>query len=221
MAIFDPSSHRIRIDAAQLADALAKRVQDADQVDLAKAREVAGEALRDAADLARDSFDRTAERARSLVARLERELPDTDKDRYDRAYARGRVQARSIYLAVGIAAGVTVGIAAAALLDPRHGPRRRARIAGGARGLACGLRERVTSTARLARERAMTVAEDRGLAEPDVDVPRVPSEETAPIVPPASAVDQPPVTLPAGAVPVMVVDPAAVPATDDPATAPS
>jgi len=39
---------------------------------------------------------------RALVARLERDLPDTDRDRYDRAYARGWIQARSTFLAVGL-----------------------------------------------------------------------------------------------------------------------
>ena len=51
---------------------------------------------------------------RALIAGLDRELPDTDRDRYARAYARGRAQGRSKYLAVGIAAGVTTGIVAAA-----------------------------------------------------------------------------------------------------------
>jgi hypothetical protein len=252
-----PGTRRIRIDTTQLADALAKRVPDADQIDLGKAREVAGEALRDAAVMARESLDRAAGRARDLrgdvahagdriaadnplddlgqriralastdairaiVARLERDLPDTDRDRYDRAYTRGRVQARSLYLALGIAAGVAAGVAAAALLDPRHGKERRERIA----AAAAGLRGRASATFDVARERAMIAAQDRGLAARDVDVtaapaPSEPSIDAATAGTEALAVtaDVPPVTLPADAVPVMVVDPAAIPATDDAAT---
>ena len=67
---------------------------------------------------------------RALIARLERELPDTDRDRYARAFARGRAQGRSKYLAVGIVAGVTTGIVAALLLEPGHGKERRDRIGG-------------------------------------------------------------------------------------------
>ena len=154
---------RIRIDATRFADELARRLPDADQFDITKARETAGIAVHDAADRARESFDQAAELVRvlrsdiahagdkvqadgpldevgqrlravasttairALIARLERELPDTDRDRYARAFARGRAQGRSKYLAVGIAAGVTAGIvaAAAARAGTRQGAPRR------------------------------------------------------------------------------------------------
>jgi hypothetical protein len=224
MTILDPAgaTRRIRIDAAQFADELAKRVPDTDQIDLGKARDAAGEAVHDAAALARVTLDDLVERLRTIastttmravVARLEKELPETDRDRYDRAYARGRVQARSIYLAVGIAAGVTAGVAAAALLDPRHGKERRDRIARRTGELTAGLRSRATSTARMAQDRAKAVARDRGLAEPEVDVPGT-TGLAAPADPSAGTTETAPVTLPEGAVPVMA-DPAPVPPEGD------
>jgi hypothetical protein len=69
-----------------------------------------------------------------IVGRLLRELPDTDKDRYDIAFARGRAQARSSLLFSGLAVGLAVGSAAMFLLDPQLGRSRRVdlreRIAG-------------------------------------------------------------------------------------------
>ena len=62
---------------------------------------------------------------RDFVARLERELPDTDRDRYDRAFARGFARARSGYLFAGLALGAIGGAAAIALLDPQLGRSRR------------------------------------------------------------------------------------------------
>ena len=44
-----------------------------------------------------------------VVFRLLRELPDTDKDRYDIADGRGRAQARSSLLFGGIALGLVAG----------------------------------------------------------------------------------------------------------------
>jgi hypothetical protein len=63
-----------------------------------------------------------------LVGRLLRELPDTDKDRYDIAYARGRAQVRSALLFGGLALGLATGAAATLLLDPSEGRGRRAAI---------------------------------------------------------------------------------------------
>ena len=138
----------MRIDATRFTDELARRLPDADQFDIAKARETAGATIHDAAgrgprvlrpggragrgssaamspmpatrstpggpnplDAAGQRLRAVASTAavRALIARLERELPDTDRDRYARAFARGRAQGRSKYLAVGIAAGVTTG----------------------------------------------------------------------------------------------------------------
>ena len=44
-----------------------------------------------------------------VVFRLLRELPDTDKDRYDIAYERGRVRTRSSLLFGGMAIGLVAG----------------------------------------------------------------------------------------------------------------
>jgi hypothetical protein len=104
---------------------------------------------------------------RALIARLERELPDTDRDRYARAYARGRAQGRSRYLVIGIAAGVTAGVVAAALLEPRHGKDRRDRIGGKVSSLTSGLSARAASTAKVAQDRARGIAAQRGLVKPD------------------------------------------------------
>ena len=60
-----------------------------------------------------------------IVGRLLRELPDTDKDRYDIAFARGRAQARSSLVFSGLAVGLAVGSAAMFLLDPQLGRDRR------------------------------------------------------------------------------------------------
>jgi len=60
-----------------------------------------------------------------IVGRLLRELPDTDKDRYDIAFARGRAQARSSLVFSGLAVGLAVGSAAMFLLDPKSGRGRR------------------------------------------------------------------------------------------------
>jgi hypothetical protein len=130
-----------------------------------------------AADSARASFDRVAELARDAVAgleldrhaddlghrvrdvvqanvvraaiaRLERELPEVERNRYNRAYLRGRTQARSIWLAVGIAAGVSVGVAAAVLLDPKNGKARREALKARVRTLADRSKRTVRDTVR-------------------------------------------------------------------------
>ena len=74
-----------------------------------------------------------------IVGRLMRELPDTDKDRYDVAYERGRAQARSSLIAGGLAVGLAAGAALMFLLDPRLGRGRRLdlrqRLGGAVNGL--------------------------------------------------------------------------------------
>ncbi len=60
-----------------------------------------------------------------LVSRISRELPDTDRDRYDIAYERGRAQARSTLLFGGLALGAAAGAVATLLLDPARGRGRR------------------------------------------------------------------------------------------------
>jgi hypothetical protein len=211
MSILDRArgTSRLRIDASQLADELAKHLPDLD-VDLGRARASAEDAVHEAADRARHSLDRAGDRARTLrsdvahasdrfaadnprddlgqrlraaartsglgavIARLERELPDTDTDRYERAYARGRVQARTKFLVVGVAAGVMTGIVAAILYDPRRGKARREAIARKLRSLAGGLSARAAGKTRLAGDRARGLAVERGLvdaAPADIAVP--------------------------------------------------
>ena len=63
-----------------------------------------------------------------LVARIQRELPDTDKTRYDVAYERGRAQARSRLLFGGLLAGSALGAGLMWLLDPTKGADRRAML---------------------------------------------------------------------------------------------
>jgi hypothetical protein len=57
---------RIRSDAARLTDELARRLPDADHIDLAGAREAAEVAVHDVADRARESFDQAGELVRDL-----------------------------------------------------------------------------------------------------------------------------------------------------------
>ncbi|MFL5778008.1 MAG: hypothetical protein ACJ761_03595 [Chloroflexota bacterium] len=64
-----------------------------------------------------------------LIDRVMRELPDTDRDRYDVAYERGRAQARSIMLFGGMAIGAAVAAVTTYLLDPDRGAGRRAKLA--------------------------------------------------------------------------------------------
>jgi hypothetical protein len=108
---------------------------------------------------------------RALIARLERELPDTDRDRYARAFARGRAQGRSKYLAVGIAAGVATGIVAALLLEPGHGKERRVRIGSKVSSLTAGVSSRAASAATIAQDRARGIAVQRGLIKPETGGP--------------------------------------------------
>jgi len=60
---------------------------------------------------------------KDIVAEVQRNLPGTDKDRYDIAYERGRTQARSALATTGIAPGLAVGT-----FDPVMGPARRAQL---------------------------------------------------------------------------------------------
>jgi gas vesicle protein len=99
---------------------------------------------------------------RAIIASHERELPDTDTDRYERAYERGRVQARSIYLGLGLAAGVTAGVVAALLLDPKHGKARRDAIAGKAGSVTRDLSGRT----KVVSDRVKGIAAERGIIKP-------------------------------------------------------
>jgi hypothetical protein len=209
---------RIRIDASQFADELAKRIPAdvakrlPDDVDpVAWASTTVGDLRRDltkaGSDLNLDTrLDEVGQRIRqavsapalrAIIARLERELPDTDSDRYDRAYRRGRVQARSIYLGLGLAAGIAAGVVAALLLDPKHGKERRDQITRRTGSLTQSISTQVGDRAKVVTERVRGVAAERGIlkAEPAA----VPAETAA--VPAEAATEVPTVTaeVPAGA----------------------
>jgi hypothetical protein len=98
-----------------------------------------------------------------IVSRLIRELPDTNRDRYDIAYSRGRAQARSSLLAGGLVAGFAGGLVAMFLLDPANGRSRRAELAQRVGAVRHDL-ERVTGgRARDLRNRAAGTAHELGL----------------------------------------------------------
>jgi len=111
--------------------------------------------------------DLPTERITNLVTSLERELPTTDKDRYDRAFARGWTRARATFVGAGLVTGLLAGIAGAFLLDAQRGTQRREQLAASVRGTTRGvtrvLRRRATWTA----DRARGIAIERGLITPE------------------------------------------------------
>ncbi|HEY0443850.1 MAG TPA: hypothetical protein VGC90_06495, partial [Candidatus Limnocylindrales bacterium] len=130
---------------------------------------------------------------KSLFSRVQRELPDTDKDRYDIAYERGRAQSRSSLLFGGLALGALSGLIGMFILDPARGARRRADIA----ARVGGLRGQVASATRTASQKATDLAgkakdtaADRGMSGPGASSPGPePSFATGPL--PASHVEPP------------------------------
>ena len=84
---------------------------------------------------------------KDLVNRIQRELPDTDKDRYDIAYERGQAQARSGLLFGGLAFGALVGAALMFLFDPNRGADRRAQLASRVTGIRGDLQNRAKGAA--------------------------------------------------------------------------
>jgi len=78
-----------------------------------------------------------------VVFRLLRELPDTDKDRYDVAYERGRAQARSSLLFGGMTIGLVAGALSLFLLDPVAGSGRRAQLVTRAKTVLNDLQRRI------------------------------------------------------------------------------
>src|SRR3954447_19536778 len=170
-------------DAADAAKGAMKDASDTvkDASDVARERiETIGEVIRDAIrEWSKTSNDRRvdarlddiAQRLRSAmpsstfkgaVTRLERELPDTDKDRYDRAYERGRVQTRTLYVVGGLAVGIGAGIAASVLLDPQRGQQRRAQIS----KLRDQVTRQVSERSRDLTTRAKSMAAERGIGQP-------------------------------------------------------
>ena len=65
---------------------------------------------------------------KDVIAEVQRQLPGTDKDRYDIAYERGKIQARSALATAGLALGVVVGTALMFFFDPAMGRGRRAQL---------------------------------------------------------------------------------------------
>jgi gas vesicle protein len=103
------------------------------------------------------------ERITNLVENLERELPTTDKGRYDRAYSRGWARARTSYIVVGTALGIAGGIAGAYLFDPKQGKGRRDRLTAKVRGATRDVAGQVRRTATYSTDRARGLAIERGL----------------------------------------------------------
>ena len=98
-----------------------------------------------------------------IVSRLIRELPDTNRDRYDIAYSRGHAQARSSLLAGGLVAGFVGGLAAMFLFDPAKGRSRRAELGQRFGALRNDLERRAGGRARDLRNRAAGTAHELGL----------------------------------------------------------
>jgi hypothetical protein len=100
---------------------------------------------------------------KDVIARLQRELPDTDRDRYDVAYERGRAQARSGLLAGGLALGSAVGAGLMWLLDPVHGAGRRAELTSRVTGLKNQVAKTAGGKAEDLQNRANGFAIERGI----------------------------------------------------------
>jgi hypothetical protein len=125
----------------------------------------AGKGVDDLAERIRKALP--TDRIGKIVETLERDLPTTDKGRYDRAYSRGWARARTGFVIVGAAAGIAAGIAGAFLLDPNNGPRRREALRTKLRTTTEGVTGQLSRTATMATERARGLAVERGLIKPD------------------------------------------------------
>jgi gas vesicle protein len=105
----------------------------------------------------------------NMLSRLQRELPDTDKDRYDVAYERGRTQARSSTLFGGLILGALLGALMMFLLDPAHGAGRRAQLASRANGIKKDLSKSAAGRAEDLQNRAKGAAIEAGVMKPSGD----------------------------------------------------
>jgi hypothetical protein len=130
----------------------------------------AGKGADDLADRIRKALP--TDRIGKIVETLERDLPTTDKGRYDRAYSRGWARARTGFVIVGAAVGIAAGIAGALLLDPNEGPRRRAALRLKVRSTTEGVTGQLSRTATMATERARGLATERGLIKPNGEAAR-------------------------------------------------
>jgi hypothetical protein len=142
----------------------------------------AGKGVDDLAERIRKALP--TDRIGKIVENLERDLPTTDKGRYDRAYSRGWARARTGFVIVGAAAGIAAGIAGAFLLDPNEGPRRREALRSKLRSTTEGVTGQLSRTASMATEKARGLAVDRGLIKPDEagDTRRI-AASASPLVP--------------------------------------
>jgi gas vesicle protein len=102
-----------------------------------------------------------------FLSRLQRELPDTDKDRYDIAYEQGAHQARSGLLFGGVLVGALAGAAAMFLLDPARGAGRRAQLASRATGLRNDLARTAAGKGEDLQNRARGAAAEHGAGKPN------------------------------------------------------
>jgi len=103
---------------------------------------------------------------KDVIARLQRELPDTDKDRYDVAYERGRAQARSALLGGGLAIGSALGAGLMWLFDPERGSGRRAQLASRVEGFRNRAAQTASGTATDVGNRVQGFAIERGIKQP-------------------------------------------------------
>jgi hypothetical protein len=129
-----------------------------------------------------------------VVFRLLRELPDTDKDRYDIAYGRGRAQARSSLLFGGMAIGLIAGALGTFLLDPVVGGGRRAQAIQRARAVVNDLQRTISARGRDLRNRTLGAATELGL--PGTPQSNVERREAAATASAASAASRPEVRTP-------------------------
>jgi gas vesicle protein len=102
-----------------------------------------------------------------LVNKIQRELPDTDKDRYDVAFERGHAQARSGLLLGGLVFGTIVGAAATFLFDPNRGDGRRAQLASRMTGVKNDLTRVASGRVADLQNRAKGAAIETGIRKPD------------------------------------------------------
>jgi hypothetical protein len=102
-----------------------------------------------------------------FLSRLQRELPDTGKDRYDIAFEQGAHRARSGLLFGGLLMGAVAGAAAMFLLDPARGAGRRAQLASRATGLRNDLARTAAGKGEDLQNRVHGAAIEHGVTKPD------------------------------------------------------
>ena len=160
---FGSEASKVTANAAKDVARAAKDVQLDKQVD--RGLDKVDGRVEDLVDRIRQALP--TERISTLVTNLERELPNTDKDRYDRAFGRGFARARTSFVIVGAATGIAAGIAGAYLLDPQRGPQRRNALRTKLRRTTEDVTSQVRRTATLTADRARGFAHERGLIKPD------------------------------------------------------